>query len=504
MGLRRMAAVLVSLVAFAGVASAAAPPQRWTGAYNGSANLDDWCTGVAFLPDGGVVASGEYATTGEGDNWVIRRYTAAGAVVWTRTFNGDGNSSDGAEAVAVDGTGNIIVVGQEYVATFPYRWQVRKYDGDGELIWSRTFRGVGTQSDVATAVTVDASGSIYVTGVIYTGAGTSNDFATRKYDRDGNLEWNTGYAGPSSFGDIPAGIAVNGSGIVVVAGREYTNTQQNDWKIIAYDTGGNVVWSRSYNSPANLADHAYGVASLPGGDPVVVGDENRTDLGESQNWRITRYDAATGNIVWTRTYNSPTNGSDAARGVAIRSDGTILVGGDEDRSDLGQDDNMLVRAYDPDGNFLWSFSGAPAITAGDQSSEIAVGPGDAVAVSGGFDNTGGGQGWDWLVWMFQTVAATPSTAGATAPEFETATAYPNPFRPGKGDPAVKIAGVDPGAAVKVFSGRGRLVRTLTADASGVAAWDGTTDSGDRVGSGVYTAVTGLTQARRIVRIVIQR
>jgi hypothetical protein len=56
--------------------------------------------------------------------------------------------------------------------------------------WIARYDGPASGFDEALALAIDASDNIYVTGST-AGSGTSNDYATVKYDRDGNQLWAT-------------------------------------------------------------------------------------------------------------------------------------------------------------------------------------------------------------------------------------------------------------------------------------------------------------------------
>jgi hypothetical protein len=64
---------------------------------------------------------------------------------------------------------------------------------------------------------VDGSGNVYVTGYSL-GSGTNGDYATIKYDPDGNQVWVAHYNGPASGDDQACAIAVDGSENVYVTG----------------------------------------------------------------------------------------------------------------------------------------------------------------------------------------------------------------------------------------------------------------------------------------------
>ena len=98
------------------------------------------------------------------------------AVVYSTYLSGDGTSNSG-QTIAVDGTGNAVVVGSTNSTTFPGTGAssaqamsaggsdafVTKLNASGAAILFSTFLG-GTAHDPATGVALDSAGSIYVTG----------------------------------------------------------------------------------------------------------------------------------------------------------------------------------------------------------------------------------------------------------------------------------------------------------------------------------------------------
>ncbi len=63
--------------------------------------------------------------------------------------------------------------------------------------------------------------------------------------------------------------------------------------------------------------------------------------------------------------------------------------------------------------------------------------------------------------------------------------YPNPFITGIGKDEVTFSDLPPNSTVRIFTLLGELVKTLTADGSGKATWDGTNSSDNLVASGIY-------------------
>jgi hypothetical protein len=99
---------------------------------------------------------------------------------WVARYNGPGNGDDRATATTIDGWGNIYVTGWSAGTGTGSDYATVKYDTDGTELWVARYNGPGSGDDEATAIAVDGSGNIYVTGWS-TGSGTDYDYATVKY-----------------------------------------------------------------------------------------------------------------------------------------------------------------------------------------------------------------------------------------------------------------------------------------------------------------------------------
>ncbi|MDO8532671.1 MAG: SBBP repeat-containing protein [Dehalococcoidia bacterium] len=148
----------------------------------------------------------------------------AQAVTWTSQFGT--NQSDLAQGLAVDGTGNVFVVGFTEGTFFgqtsagQFDAFVRKYDPAGAAVWTRQLGS--SDVDFAQAVTVDAVGGVYVLGYTLgilpgqTRQGDADGFI-REYDTDGFLVMTSQFGMVSADGAIGVAAPAGGT-IAYVAG----------------------------------------------------------------------------------------------------------------------------------------------------------------------------------------------------------------------------------------------------------------------------------------------
>ncbi|MBU1487140.1 gliding motility-associated C-terminal domain-containing protein, partial [bacterium] len=75
--------------------------------------------------------------------------------------------------------------------------------------------------------------------------------------------------------------------------------------------------------------------------------------------------------------------------------------------------------------------------------------------------------------------------GSSAPNLNNVLVYPNPFKPGKGDAALKFLNLTPKATIRIYNVAGELVSIKENITTGAACWDGKNDHGKPVASGGY-------------------
>jgi hypothetical protein len=98
--------------------------------------------------------------------WLLPALTPAETAVqaWVQRYNGPGNYSDYASAIAVDRSNNVIVTGSSEESGTNPDYATIKYSSDGVPIWTNRYNEPGNDHDIAWGMAVDGSNNVIVTG----------------------------------------------------------------------------------------------------------------------------------------------------------------------------------------------------------------------------------------------------------------------------------------------------------------------------------------------------
>jgi len=306
-----------------------------------------------------------------GNDVFLRKYDAAGQLVWSRLLGATADSSG--LAVAVDAADNVVVAGRTRAQLTELSHGggndafVTKFSGDGAELWTRQAQPFA--DDAALALATDAAGNIYLSG--YT-AGPLDDAAMQAGGRDAfvqTLDGSGNLAGVRQFGsagdDRASAVAVDFMGNVFVAAevdgratvRKYAfdnATQTPDWEADLGSLAGGAV---------------SGIAVGNGGAVYVTGRTANAALGGSivaahaggEDGFVTRLTdgGSAAAVDWTRYMGDA--GADEVAAIAVRDAGgsdEIYVAGSVvgwlgGGAQVGEQDGFAAR-LDAAGSLAWS------------------------------------------------------------------------------------------------------------------------------------------------------
>jgi hypothetical protein len=282
-----------------------------------------------------------------GLDYVTVKYDAGGSELWAVRYDGPAHRGECAKDIAVDAAGNVYVTGSSGVSEAYSEYATVKYDAAGEEVWAARYLGAGGH-DSASALAVDAAENVHVTGTSY-GRGSGMDYATVKYDAVGNRLWVARYDGPAGAHDCAAAIALGPRGEVFVTGASArTGRGSYDFATLKYDADGNLLWASRRDGPGGWNDFADVLALGAGGRLYVTGQaflpgpSGTMSIG-SELLSIA-YDAE-GTELWSRSLPGPNVTRGARLLVAARADGALALAGTSAGSG-GVDDILTLMLAD--------------------------------------------------------------------------------------------------------------------------------------------------------------
>ncbi|MDC3962155.1 hypothetical protein [Polyangium jinanense] len=255
--------------------------QMWARSFDGEAHGYDYGWGVAMPGGGHLYVAGGMATNAGGSEFTLLKLSSqTGEIVLQRHTDGPGNGTDSAQGIAIHGVFIYLAGYFTNEAGFTDVVLTKLQEGGGDLteVWTRTYDGALHNDDYALSVAVAPDGNLFVGGAETTNFGL--DAWLRKYDPNGQELWTRTHSS-----QIPAGpdqiyaVASDPSGNVVVTGYEVTPSLSTDIWTRKYDSAGNELWTNVHNGTGDGADYGEGITTNDASEVFVVGTELTTDQG---------------------------------------------------------------------------------------------------------------------------------------------------------------------------------------------------------------------------------
>ncbi len=324
---------------------------------------------VTYKRDGQQVAS-SFVINGSVLSYKTGAYTGELVIdptlTWATYYGGGGD--EGVGGLKNDGSANIYMTGYTtsissvatsgaYQTIFAGGLDVylARFNSSGAIQWA-TYYG-GSDTDQALAITLDASGNVYITGMTKStsgiatsgayqtfNAGVSNVFLA-KFNSSGAIQWATYYGG-TGF-DEGIGVTTDGSGNVFLTGTTTSASGiatvgayltalpgvQNAF-LAEFSSSGILTWATYYGGEAT--DLSNGVAIDGAGNLYITGlTSSTTGIATSGAHQIINAGGAfdafiarftnTGALVWSTYYGG--SDDDEAQGVATDPSGNVIVTG---------------------------------------------------------------------------------------------------------------------------------------------------------------------------------
>lgn len=346
----------------------------WSAQYNGVGNGDDVATDIRVASNGEIYVCGTYYKDAtDSSNAIVIKYGANGNQRWTSFYNGSGSRNDAYSSLLVSGA-VVFAVGTCWSTSNQYDMLTRRLDTAGVTTWTTTADNAGL-ADGAVSLS-SRSGSIFVTGGVQS-TSTSYKIATWKINPATGAITTTTLSSSSTIGiDLVTDVQEDASANVYVAGTVYNVSTGFDYKLFKYDANLALLWSATWNGAANLDDGITGLAIASNGNVIVTGFTSTTSQGK--NFATVKYNSA-GVQQWASTFDG--GGNDSASCIVVNSTDTnkIYVSG---YSYNGSTNDYHTMRYNGAGTEIWNVNFNSLQNGNDQASAIALDTSGNVIVTG--------------------------------------------------------------------------------------------------------------------------
>ena len=301
---------------------------------------------MAIDPSGNIITTGNTMVAGQQSDMQISCIMSDGTMAWEHQYD-NSNGMDYGVDVVCDDNGNIYATGASFdAATNSYDFVTLKYDVQGALLWENRYNGTGDGDDIPVAIKVDAAGNSYVTGVSM-GVGTMTDYATIKYNSNGNQQWVSRYDNNGLL-DAPTDLQLDQAGKIYVTGSSSSSTLNSDYTTIKYNkqNGNELAVNRHITTgdgidiPMEMKISQSNKVYLTGKAINADGNYDMKTIKMSSNLAL----------EWEKNINI--NGlEDVGNALDISQAGNVYVTGYTEKVNGGKD--MIIAKYDASGNEQW-------------------------------------------------------------------------------------------------------------------------------------------------------
>ncbi len=235
-------------------------------------------------------------------------------ILWKKNF-GLSSADDYGRAVLETNDGGIAIVGYtgSYGAGGFDVWLI-KTDADGNILWTKTYGGVGDDYGYSLKQTDDDG---FIIGGATNSFGVGGlDYYLIKTDSLGDTLWTKTFGGAND--DICWSLEVTGDGYVLAGGKNMQPSTPDFW-IIKLNLNGNIIWEKTYGTSG--AEVPWSINNISEGGFIITG---YYPIDDFDGWLMRV--GPNGDSLWTKTYGG-TLGDSFLDGKQTSDKGFILTGG---------------------------------------------------------------------------------------------------------------------------------------------------------------------------------
>ena len=300
-------------------------------------------------------------------------------ILWKKNF-GLTTADDFGRAVVETNHGGISIAGYtgSYGAGGFDVWLI-KTDADGNILWSKTYGGLG--DDYAYSLKQTDDGGFIIGGATNSFGVGGLDYYLIKTDSLSDTLWTKTFGGVND--DICWSLALADDGYVIAGGKNMQPDHPDIW-IIKLDTIGNFIWEKTYGTSADEIAWSIEVTSDHG---YIIASQN--PINSYDGWLIKIN--SNGDSLWTKFYGEDLG--DLLLFATQTQDGGYILTGRFSEHTGGYTGNVWLLKTDSLGNTEWEKTY-------DYQNDYDIGYSVQQTIDGGYIVCGSGE-WDvnygWII-----------------------------------------------------------------------------------------------------------
>jgi uncharacterized delta-60 repeat protein len=375
---------------------------------------------VLIQPDGKIVVAGNVLVGGDAD-FAVARFTPDGTL--DNTFGGDGRVTIGlggwesGTSIARQADGKLVVAGssEQGLISGDFDFAIARLNSDGTL--DSSFDGDGKvtsdlgEEDLGSAVFIQPDGKIVVVGDRNSDLvdGLAEEAIVARYHPDGSLDESFAGDGVSQIGSLSGQIvdgALQPDGKILLLG--YHTSPDGDTKMALYRLNPDGSTDSTLNGDGDALidfggrDRGTALALQPDGRIIAYGSRNSAFVALVRLWPDGTFDTGGQQTLGFADPLFGLGSDEVAYGVAVQSDGKIVVAGEVINPNGTESDVGLAR-FLPNGQLDTSFGDQGRVWFGfgkyDVARAVALQP-DGKIVIAGFSKPFGSVAANFLVARF--------------------------------------------------------------------------------------------------------
>jgi hypothetical protein len=267
-------------------------------------------TGLSTAIDfttGAVYTCGYVNTVSSGKDLILVKLDSNLVQQWVATYD-FASLDDKANAVCIDGSGNVYVTGGSNQGSGNADIVTIKYNSSGTQQWVSRVNGTNNTNDQGNSILFDGT-NIWVTGYVTTTSKGKDAVILKLNGSSGATIASPKRNGTANADDIGEKVCTDGTSVFIAGTTKNTTTNGDLFVACVNISSATLTWSISVNGSANGDESAYD-CKIDNSELYVCGYTNNTTTGN--DYYFARINKSNGTINYSNTYDGGYNGSDFA------------------------------------------------------------------------------------------------------------------------------------------------------------------------------------------------